>query len=342
MAKVKLLVLGAVLAAISPALTVTAKFYTPAYYLWASLLGLFLVVATWRWSVSDLQRLVLIGAVPCVGMAAIQALFGGTARLIGTLDNVNVLATLLVVVAITAWAAGWRWYTVLCAVLLVLSGSRGGLLAGAAAALTLLALRRPRWRVAVLALIPLGVALFVLRGDTGRIAIWQHAITLFSENPLFGAGDFRYPDQWTGQLHVHAHNVLLHMAATQGLLGVVIVVVVGGAWWRVAHRLYRQGNPFMYVLLVGVGVQQVTDFTLYTTALMLFVWLAYSGLSFEEGKDEEIRFMADPGAGDLGGAAPDSRPGHGAAGGDWHAGEIAYPHPYTDIDGYRSAGGLWP
>lgn len=329
------LVLGAVLAAISPALTVTAKFYTPSYFLWASMLALLLVIATWRWSADDTQRLVLIGAAPCVGMAGIQALFGGTERLIGTTDNVNVLASLLVVVAVTAWAAGWRWYAVLCAVLLILSGSRGGLLAGAAAALTLLALRRPRWRWAVLALIPLGVVLFALRGDTGRLGIWQHALDLFASNPLLGAGDFRYPDAWTGLLHVHAHNALLHMAATQGLLGVGITVFLAGGWWRVAHRLHQQGNPYMYVLLVGVGVQQTIDFTLYTTALMLFVWLAYSGLSFEEVEDEEIRFMADPGAGDLGGAVPDSRPGHGAAGGDWHAGETARPHPYTDSDAYR-------
>lgn len=81
-----------------------------------------------------------------------------------------------------------------------------------------------------------------IRGADSRTEIYASAIQLFGEKPLAGQGLFtfargmvRLPDVHPAP-HTHAHNIVLHIAAELGLIGLgalaMTVVVVVLDWWR--------------------------------------------------------------------------------------------------------------
>lgn len=165
------------------------------------------------------------------------------------------------IAALYEWSAGgrarWAWLACvpLCLVAVILSGSRGGLLATSVALGLLLVVlfTRPKLKrllppvafvlagLAVIALIFAPVRRMLadryirqtlLAGqDGGRGDAAEEAWRVFLQDPVFGAG--YYSSAGTGV--THPHNIFLHVLSDGGLVGFVILLVVIGmllARWR--------------------------------------------------------------------------------------------------------------
>jgi putative inorganic carbon (HCO3(-)) transporter len=203
----------------------------------------------------------------------------------------NVLAgplAILLPLALALLLFGWRqlpWYgrglagvTSLAIVLvLVLTQSRGGLLALGA---TLIVLTLMRWRrgwlllvavaiAAVLAFRYLGADAVITRlttddtfgGVEGRLMVWSRALTMIQDFPFTGVGmgTFRpvaetlYALFDSSETLTHAHNLFLQVAVDLGFPGLIawlatLMLVVVGGWW-----LYRQGRAAGDGWLSGLG-----------------------------------------------------------------------------------------
>ena len=199
--------------------------------------------------------------------------------LVGDTVNPNVMAGAIVCVlpvalALGGWgsgAVGWRDRTlaaVAAAVLgsmLVLTQSRGAMLA-LGAALLVLATLRWRWGGLVL-LVGMGVvglafwrnpslasqvvSVGMRVGQGSRLELWSRAIYLIEDFPWTGVGlgmygpvvDNLYPLFTSGPGLPHAHNLALQVAVDLGLPGLVawlsiVLLVYAAAWqsWRSARR----------------------------------------------------------------------------------------------------------
>jgi putative inorganic carbon (HCO3(-)) transporter len=239
-------------------------------------------------------------------------------RVAGTLDNPNRLATLLVVLiplALGRLIAApsrlarliWAAYSLLAAVLVIFTFSRGGwvgLAAGLAVFGLLLVMHyrlfsparlRDWWhkqsRAVKGALAGLGAAAVIgalvggvilvsisltgTRAADQRGTMYQAAITLFTEKPLTGYGLFTYgrglvrlDSMPPRQVHSHAHDVPLTIAAELGLVGLIVFLVSGVAIFRAARRrwLAATGNERLMLAgaiagLVGFSVHHLSDYT---------------------------------------------------------------------------------
>ena len=209
-----------------------AALYTPAPDMMARAVTLWAVyalayaLALWRptWTQTSLRYAgpVLVAAI--LGTVATARMRGEVGRpYLGSYDP-NVLATMLVL--LLPWGRGATWY-MLGATALVLTGSRGALLSLGAAFVGLIAYSLYRegkltrghlvGGALALALVGLGLALWRPHSVAIRLAIWATAARDFWTAPAFGLGlgAFRWHEHW------HAHNLLLHVAAEQGLVGLV-------------------------------------------------------------------------------------------------------------------------
>lgn len=73
--------------------------------------------------------------------------------------------------------------------------------------------------------------------EGGRVFIWEHSLPLIENHPLFGVGPSNFRDEYVKQLrpdiselhkHSHAHNDFLTMAATTGLPGLALYLLMWG------------------------------------------------------------------------------------------------------------------
>lgn len=165
-------------------------------------------------------------------------------------------------------ASGWRarltWLAVvaLCAAFMLLSGSRGPLVAlGAALVVGFIAADR-RLAVAVVALLVAGVALGLLadlraiellyeRAPSGHFVLWQQALAAIAERPWLGHGslvdiDFQ-AEHGPGR---SPHNLLLANQLYGGLpASLLLAALLLLAAWQ-AWRARQGGRPVYLVLLV--------------------------------------------------------------------------------------------
>jgi O-antigen ligase len=149
---------------------------------------------------------------------------------------------------------------------LVLTFSRGALLLGVPAALLFIGLMRGRRaaRVVLAALVAAAAGMLPLLGtdrlrslfttDSGtsffRLRLWQSAWTMLREHPWLGVGpdNFLYqyrtryllPDAWQEPNLSHPHNLVLDFGTRLGVLGIVWLVWLQVAFWRIALPLYRR------------------------------------------------------------------------------------------------------
>lgn len=150
------------------------------------------------------------------------------------------------------------------ALVLLATGSRGGLLALAAAIITVLVLRlapalwaarhgagagRKRTLAGIAAILLVGLAALGLvlligrsaarsSGDEIRVSLWANAASAARDYPLLGVGTgevgrafrlYRAPGEPTDFVHRQAHNLLLNTAAEEGIAGLAVLV-----WMSVA------------------------------------------------------------------------------------------------------------
>lgn len=197
---------------------------------------------------------------------------------------------------------------VLMGVALLLSGSRGGLVALLAEVIFLVILTtgsHGRHKLAIrLALVAvligaiIGGAFFV-GGDTsltriaetaktsdpttGRLQIWEHTLKVIGTNMPLGAGfgafgvAYTPHDSLSGMERVEqAHNDYLQVLADAGLVGLVIGGFFLVTLFRQASRLTRIENNYRRGIAIGafagifaVLVHSIFDFVLHTTAISL-------------------------------------------------------------------------
>lgn len=99
-------------------------------------------------------------------------------------------------------------------------------------------------------------------GSTGtRIQLWKGALLIFAERPLIGVGSGNYQEwiakliedgkvQQTNQCIENAHNIFLHTLATQGLVGLGILIALLASLLRWSFLLMKTQQALGgYVLL---------------------------------------------------------------------------------------------
>ena len=161
---------------------------------------------------------------------------------------------------------------------LVLTKSRGGMLAFGAAGITLSYLRFGLWKTGVATAILLPVLVLGVggrqtdmssgfKGGTGqdRLELWSDGLVELKTSPLFGIGFNAYSDH----VGLVAHNSFIHAFVELGLIGGGLFF--GAFWfaaisfWKVSRRMrseyrlttnptFRRMHPFLVTMLCGYSV----------------------------------------------------------------------------------------
>jgi O-antigen ligase len=182
----------------------------------------------------------------------------------------------------------------------VLTGSRGGLVGFAAAAIFILIRDRHRVQLALVLGIagivggliagPFIVSRFstaVSTGGAGRLGIWETGLAALKEYWLFGAGYGNFPFAYDRvyltvfqaiepQFHRISHNILLSAAVETGIIGVVLLLL---AWFQTFRMLSPiQENDYRYPLKIAMQAAIVGLFVASMFVEMMiskYVWLAF-------------------------------------------------------------------
>lgn len=216
----------------------------------------------------------------------------------------------------------------LMGIALLLSGSRGGLVALLAEIFFLIILTTKTKGYGQIALkIGLAVALFativvgsVLIGGessltrfaetatsaditTNRTHIWNVTLSVIKNNPLFGAGLGAFPQVYTafdtlnGMERVEqAHNDYLQILADAGIIGLIIGAVFVFWLFRDGLKNIKTHNTFRRGVAVGalagcfaIFVHSIFDFVLHTTAIsMMFLTLCALVVISGQKSDDDI------------------------------------------------------
>tara|TARA_B100002003_G_C13862116_1_gene421981 strand:- start:17 stop:646 length:630 start_codon:yes stop_codon:yes gene_type:complete len=185
---------------------------------------------------------------------------------------------------------------------LVLSFSRGALLLGVPAALTVIILFRGGKRAAAALFTLLATALVafgrhprlenLLSRNTGptffRLNLWRSTLNMISDHPLTGVGldNFLYayrgryiaPSAWQDPHLSHAHNWVLDFAARIGLPGLAVAFWMLVAFFTTTVRALRApSDPEFRALAVGL-IASMVDFLAHgmVDASYWFVDLAFA------------------------------------------------------------------
>ena len=202
--------------------------------------------------------------------------------------------------------------TVLLFITLILTFSRGGLLAfigGFATFVTIRAIQHPAFTSRISARAISGIAtaiaigiitLFVAvtlpysigKSDEGRLDMWQSAVEMTIDHPITGVGtglfgrayrDYRDPLVGRDKLAA-AHNLYLNTASELGLLGIIVgswlgIVVLKSSWntWKNAKgRNQHLRVEGMFVALVALAIHSTVDvFTVTSINIVFILILAY-------------------------------------------------------------------
>jgi putative inorganic carbon (HCO3(-)) transporter len=196
---------------------------------------------------------------------------------------------------------------------MLLSFSRGGYLAIAAAAVGLaLSHRRRVWLLAgtagdglLVALIPpifhrISVEFQNVNGTTffgraGRLELWSATLRMLREHPLFGAGLSGFADRiapfWNPthpERFIDPHNIVLNFWVETGVLGVIafawiLVVAFRVTWrgWRASEPDWRPIELGVLLAMVAIIVHGLVDVPYFKNDLSLQFWaligLAWAG-----------------------------------------------------------------
>lgn len=217
----------------------------------------------WRWLLGGLLWLsVAIGILACV-----QIFFMDRAR--GPFASPNFLGSYAVLMLFLGSQTTAKWQPLpvsanLLAVLL--SQSRGSIIALAAGLLVMLWRRRPVLAVAlVLAAI---FAVFEIRPglNEARLGLWRIGLLAAAQRPLLGWGQGGLMISGWG----HFYNLPLDWALNAGILG-----LMAGAWLLIEAWIAAKENPALRGFLVAWFVNGLVIFQTPATLVPFFVVLAY-------------------------------------------------------------------
>lgn len=210
-----------------------------------------------------------------------------------------------------------RWCLAFAALALLLTQSRGGLLAFAAILLVYAYFsardRKARMRrvalVLIVCLVMAAVAGFFFQrlGEiddftaVSRLAIWGGAFTVFAQSPLFGTGFgnlrglmgglLNLPDGWTGD----AHNLYLELLAETGLIGFAVFgILMFFALCSALRQLRKMESHFNKMIalailaaLCGVLVHGTVDYLFHTTPQVTALFFLVLGLLTAQASSQE-------------------------------------------------------
>lgn len=172
------------------------------------------------------------------------------------------LALLAVMYAVPLSKLAWRYRIPIAGILLtimLLSLSRGPLLALAASIGTLILFKKQYKCLALGALIALlsAGAFFSMdrshvpianRGDTGRPQVWHKAVEIIAEKPVFGYGigsKFAYPysnSNYRIQFASHPHSFYLATLVQGGAVSLILLLGIMGIMFFKSLEMLRQNN----------------------------------------------------------------------------------------------------
>jgi O-Antigen ligase len=236
-------------------------------------------------------------------------------RVVGTFANPNLLAAFLVLLlpVAAAGAAGLadRSARLVAAAVVVLgyaavllTASRGGIIAAVAgtAAFALLRARRPRLRIGLVAAAVATTALVLVAAGLSvgvRADVWTAAVRLFVEHPLgVGPGragpvlDAAVPGDEAFQ---HAHNLWLNWAVEAGLPGLAAALAVTVAGAVLAVRRGRAGTLLgagAAAGLAGFAVMSLADHPAAASRVAVALW-AVLAIVATEARPRRDRSAAD-------------------------------------------------
>jgi hypothetical protein len=200
------------------------------------------------------------------------------------------------------WGIIWLFVGLFEMIMVLFTGSRGGILTMAAIAVLLLVFLLKGKHAGKMA-IQLGAGLLFLAaivwwqwdtfslfydrfsiellGDSGRFEIYQDALRIFWEHPLLGGGLFARIDG-NNVYHMY-HNTFLHTLATMGLVG------FAGLIWQLYVQfavLFKKINPAMIVLIIsmiGAHLHGMVDNIYYMPQFMILMLIIVSVAENREG-----------------------------------------------------------
>lgn len=125
-----------------------------------------------------------------------------------------------------------------------------------------------------------------VQNEASRIYIWDNALKMVEDNPVFGVGQGNFYPQFEKnmpghRIHVHAHNDFLNIAALAGIPGFLFFT---GIWFSLFYligkswRYDRSLLPYMAAGLFGSVAFLITSLTEATFAdeevrqMLMFVW----------------------------------------------------------------------
>ena len=186
-----------------------------------------------------------------------------------------------------------------------LAGSRMGLLLALLGVLTVLfyvlwRYQRPRWMMGLAIFIFAGVFFTLSFGpieksnlsvtahierNMDRVFIWQRAVEIFVDHPLFGTGYGHYPkvapmvyhtsDPWRPENN-HAHNIALTLLAETGIVGLFAFLFLGYRWGQAFWRRRKEGLAASAFgsCMVFISASLVHDPWFHSNLLTVFWWFA--------------------------------------------------------------------
>ena len=107
------------------------------------------------------------------------------------------------------------------------------------------------------------------RGTTyDRIGLWQQALILIGESPIFGVGPIHYA--WYNNSNAHPHNSLLQLAAEFGLPATIIILCIAGygiySWLKKYNANSLQANILIVTSKLECNLAILLWFTVTTNA----------------------------------------------------------------------------
>lgn len=235
-----------------------------------------------------LLNLLLLAAVPALIFAVVEFTLNCSARVSGTLENPNNLGALMVLIIplmverLIRPQTRKRWllagYLLAVIIILIMTGSRGAILGVTSALLTVGIVQYRAITVRILfALIYIAIVVFLfnLRGDNGRIPIYNNEFSTFLAYPLTGTGLFTvrtapYQALTPGGTVLYSHNLFLHVARELGVLG-LIALSVSVVWLlRTISNLRSPQQLWAFAAIIGTGIHQLLDFPIMMPSLALY------------------------------------------------------------------------
>jgi len=117
--------------------------------------------------------------------------------------------------------------------------------------------------------------------DTGRIGIWEEAVRLYKERPIFGqglGGYERYNKLGNASI-IHAHNVYLELLSDTGIVGLLsFLYLIGVFLIRSFHDIIKLRSKNSKLILAGLVSSCVSSFIGGLVATNMIVGVAFSSM----------------------------------------------------------------